>query len=688
MSSPGEYMQISLTAMTGKSELNRKELGEEIDVQALYKKGVELRELLNKHSDYQETFNCFNLAAKKGNVDAHYELGCMFENYHIKNYRRRLIDGDCKFFIPCPKKAFEHYNLAAEQGHKEAQYCLAKMLNQDYLFDSNNLQDNGKQLQTNTGNINLPDIPGATKWYTLAAQQDHEGAIEALKILHSNQQDQHKEGVGSPNSEATTQELEETELKFKVEECRTIDLPGAASFQQGSLALGEAVISDFALQPPEIQEIVKNNIEFLVNGDADQQYRLSAQYEQMKWYRHAFVWLQRAANQGHSGAQYKLGCFYKKYEGLLEDENAHSLYFPDSEQAFVWYSQAAVQGVLDAKYALGKLSEIEGYAAEDRVEAHRFFRKAKDFYMAAAELGHVKSQYRLGCLYKTRHDIDMDKPDLLPVNTQKVFYWINKAAEHGYVDAEFELANLYKNEMISLFIDGNEIELPNLEKAEAYFIKAAEKNHLESLYSLGILYSRQSTEKGKEKALFFYNCAAQKGHEESVLALKSLQAKQEQNKELTCLKQELKRYVEQTFELRKANIKESKKVAMLETTLKKELSNREIVINSIKNLHSSDIECFKTQLAAQQLEVQAKDEKIATLNQIIELQQARIDKYNCSLKDLVPDTESSRTQGVFNSSAGSSVILSPKKNKRIEDSAVNKESSPTKKCKNLNYMST
>lgn len=64
-------------------------------------------------------------------------------------------------------------------------------------------------------------------------------------------------------------------------------------------------------------------------------------------YRKAAEWLQKAAEQGHANAQYKLGEMYA---------NGRGVYRNDSE-ALGWYRKAAAQGKAYAKERLKKLGE-------------------------------------------------------------------------------------------------------------------------------------------------------------------------------------------------------------------------------------------------------------------------------------------------------------------------------------------
>lgn len=67
------------------------------------------------------------------------------------------------------------------------------------------------------------------------------------------------------------------------------------------------------------------------HGDARAQYELGRRCTEQKNYRCALEWLQKAAEQGHAGAQNRLGVMYERGEGVPMD----------LVQAYVWFTRAA-----------------------------------------------------------------------------------------------------------------------------------------------------------------------------------------------------------------------------------------------------------------------------------------------------------------------------------------------------------
>ncbi|MEQ9562394.1 MAG: tetratricopeptide repeat protein, partial [Woeseiaceae bacterium] len=83
----------------------------------------------------------------------------------------------------------------------------------------------------------------------------------------------------------------------------------------------------------------------------------------------SIAWLRLSADQGHSGAQYRLGFLYDTGDGVAED----------NAEAMRWYLLAANQGNSIAQNNLGALY-FSGEGPEfDRVEAYKWFYIAEQF---------------------------------------------------------------------------------------------------------------------------------------------------------------------------------------------------------------------------------------------------------------------------------------------------------------------
>ncbi|MEI7946959.1 MAG: tetratricopeptide repeat protein [bacterium] len=152
--------------------------------------------------------------------------------------------------------------------------------------------------------------------------------------------------------------------------------------------------------------------------------------------------LVEAANQGHAGAQSRLGYLYENGRGVPLDNAI----------AAEWYHKAAEQGDLDAQTCLGYMY-TEGRGVEPneclaaewcKKAAEKGFHFAQDllgtlyeygsgvdkddsqaaeWYRKAAEQGNALAQRALGCMYEQGAGVTVDK--------KLAFEWYTKAAEQG-----------------------------------------------------------------------------------------------------------------------------------------------------------------------------------------------------------------------------------------------------------------
>ena len=127
----------------------------------------------------------------------------------------------------------------------------------------------------------------------------------------------------------------------------------------------------------------------------------------------AEMWFRRAAEMGHSDAQYALA-------KLLQEQDRIS-------EAIPWYEQAAEGGNQFASYQLGKL-----YLAGESVPKDAL--KAINHLTDAAEQGCSQAQYILGKLYLLGQDVEQDYAS--------AEYWFTQAAEQGHGYAQFFLDHM------------------------------------------------------------------------------------------------------------------------------------------------------------------------------------------------------------------------------------------------------
>ena len=95
------------------------------------------------------------------------------------------------------------------------------------------------------------------------------------------------------------------------------------------------------------------------------------------------VWYRKAADQGYSDAQLRLGALYESGFGVQRDYG----------QAKAWYQKAADQGNADAQCVLGWLYLNGSGVKQDYAQAMAWFQKA-------ADQNNAQGQYSVGLLMK------------------------------------------------------------------------------------------------------------------------------------------------------------------------------------------------------------------------------------------------------------------------------------------------
>lgn len=195
--------------------------------------------------------------------------------------------------------------------------------------------------------------------------------------------------------------------------------------------------------------------------------------------------LLKAADKGHSNAQYFLAAIYsenQKYddaarwldrafqnnhqealEMLIELYMSGKLSDPDKNRVLRWLEQASLKGLRDAQYKLG-----EEYLVREEVANHNS--KAFAWIEKSARNGYTQAKYKLATLY--REGVGARK------QYTKSARWYREAAREGHADAQYDLADLY--------LQG--LGLPrNKNKAKQWLEKAADQGHVKAKIKLGNL---------------------------------------------------------------------------------------------------------------------------------------------------------------------------------------------------------
>ena len=139
----------------------------------------------------------------------------------------------------------------------------------------------------------------------------------------------------------------------------------------------------------------------------------------------------------------------------------------DDEAAAQWYLKAAEQGHLESLYCLGSMLK-EVCELEDAIGC----------FQEAAELGHAAAQYELGVAYSLGLGIEQ--------NNEESMKWYRKAAEQGHEEAIGFLEEL-----------GERVPAGGEDGAEKWYLKAAEQGNEEA-----IEYQKKSLTNMDNKEIF------------------------------------------------------------------------------------------------------------------------------------------------------------------------------------------
>jgi TPR repeat protein len=235
-------------------------------------------------------------------------------------------------------------------------------------------------------------------------------------------------------------------------------------------------------------------------GHAEAQYKLGRMYEEgWEWigsfydhfsrtrsrqpedYVEAVKWYRMAAEQGHAGAQYRLGAMYSNGYGVPKD----------GVETVTWYRMAADRGDADAK------KEIEHYP----------YNKFEKILNDAAR-GNAEAQYELACIYS--NGMGTRPRDISP-DIDEALKWFRSALDQGNENAKQHADFM------------NHFE-------ETY--KKAKKGDAEAQHALGLIYYSGwgvfDSDIGMAKEWFAL--AAKQGYEASIISLDSIYRDEEKER--------------------------------------------------------------------------------------------------------------------------------------------------------------
>lgn len=204
----------------------------------------------------------------------------------------------------------------------------------------------------------------------------------------------------------------------------------------------------------------------------------------------AFDYYRQAAEAGFSYSMFRLGNCYENGTGTDQNDS----------KAFEWYQKAADLGDPIGVYFLGSAYERGMGVEKDPL-------KALTLYKNGANLYHEHHcMYNLGIIYAYGTASPTIRRDV-----NQGIGWLEKAANYGNAQAQFELAYLYQ--------EGKSIP-QNINKAVSLYEKSANQDYSPAQYYLGELYRQgRGVNKDPQKAFGLFKKAAAGGYVDAMNAL-------------------------------------------------------------------------------------------------------------------------------------------------------------------------
>lgn len=235
------------------------------------------------------------------------------------------------------------------------------------------------------------------------------------------------------------------------------------------------------------EKIIEWLLPLAESGDVEAQYLLGDYIEKRSRnnfsmiHEEAVGWYQKAALQGHSDAQYKLGLCYEYGDGI------HA----DLEKAFYWFYQAAKKNHFYAYYKVGNFYERGKVVEVNPTEAIKYYEGI------SREKANITARYRLGRYYE--HGNGVQK------NIRKAMDWYAQSAHSGYFKACEAFIRCYESYNVNN-IEDNKNDEGDLYGDFDWFYKNI-------TFILGRYYEEGiGVEKSEEKAVELYEKAVEKGN--------------------------------------------------------------------------------------------------------------------------------------------------------------------------------
>lgn len=434
------------------------------------------------------------------------------------------------------KTAMQWYQKAADQNDAESQYQLAQLMEETRQNDETAAKLEQKAAEQGhplaawalaqhyaTGKGIEKNSQLAFEWTKKAAEHNIPDAI--ITLAHD-----YRDGIGTS--------IQPDESVRWMNDAENRALSPAGLLLLGDLYLKPAKGSPM---PDKALSALKKAAE---QGNALGKYRLGLLYldgpDNIRDEKQAEHWLTQAGNDGIVDAWKTLGdmtlsndlpkaiAYYDKGAALKDPAAQYRLgeicstqttYIAECGNAVPALEESAKSGNKDAQFLLGTLymsgrivdaSQVTGANASPDAQPNNAvsdanWKKAQDYFKAAAEQEHTAAQFHLGQI------------ELQNGNLTDALEWLKKSANTGYAPAQVAVGNFYESG-----IDGAKQPV----EAMKWYKMAADQQYADAQYRLGTMYETgNGVKKNKGEARRWYSLAAAQGHKGAENALKKARVK-------------------------------------------------------------------------------------------------------------------------------------------------------------------
>lgn len=268
-----------------------------------------------------------------------------------------------------------------------------------------------------------------------------------------------------------------------------------------SVAAGEVEDGEKAYARKEFSQAVELFRKAATRGDAAAQFQLGTMYVRghgvPQNFQEAAAWFLKSALQGYALAQNSLGVRYEKGQGVTQSaERAAALYREAADQRF-----GLAQDNLSDLYAKGlgvPQDNILAYVWSSLASANGEVgaaRKRATMERAMTQEQLAEAGTHLGTMFARGRGVAQ--------NQKRAVQYFQNAAAHGFVVAQFELAECYDK--------GNGVP-QDYQQAAIWYEKAATKGHMRAQTSIAYMYeSGQGVAVNADRGAYWYAQAAAQG---------------------------------------------------------------------------------------------------------------------------------------------------------------------------------